>query len=37
VYETARVLSESFDETGRRLRVRALPGAVARLVRKFER
>jgi GTP-binding protein HflX len=33
VYENARVLSEDFDETGRRLLVRALPGAVAKLGR----
>jgi GTP-binding protein HflX len=33
VYESARVLSESFDETGRILQVRALPGAIARLRR----
>ena len=33
VYENARVLSEAFDEAGRRLVVRALPGAVARLGR----
>jgi GTPase len=32
VYETARVLSETFDESGRRMVVRALPGAMARLV-----
>jgi GTP-binding protein HflX len=36
VYETARVLSEGFDEAGRRVRVRSMPGAVARLVRKFQ-
>src|SRR5512133_149913 len=35
-YETARVLSEAFDEAGRRLRVRSMPGAVARLARKFQ-
>ena len=33
VYETARVLSESYDETGRVLQVRGLPGAIARLQR----
>jgi len=33
VYEQARVLSEAFDEVGRRLVVRALPGALARLGR----
>jgi GTP-binding protein HflX len=31
VYENARVLSEDYDETGARLRVRALPSAIARL------
>ena len=33
VYESARVLSESYDESGRVLRVRGLPGAIARLRR----
>jgi GTP-binding protein HflX len=33
VYENARVLSEDFDATGRILRVRGLPGAIARLRR----
>lgn len=33
VYENARVVSESFDETGRTMVVRALPGAMARLTR----
>ncbi|HEX8821826.1 MAG TPA: GTPase HflX [Archangium sp.] len=33
VYENARVISEAFDETGRRLKVRALPAAIARLTR----
>nr|WP_294520729.1 GTPase HflX [uncultured Rhodopila sp.] len=33
VYESARVLSEGYDETGRVLRVRGLPGAIARLKR----
>ncbi len=33
VYESARVLSESYDETGRVLQVRGLPGAIARLQR----
>ena len=33
VYESARVLSEAYDETGRVLQVRGLPGAVARLRR----
>ncbi len=36
VYEHARVLSEAFDETGRRMKVRALPAAMARLTRAFE-
>jgi GTPase len=35
VFEAARVVSEAFDETGRTLRVRSLPGVVARLVREF--
>jgi GTP-binding protein HflX len=33
IYEHARVVSETFDETGRRLTLRALPGAMARLER----
>ena len=33
VYESARVLSETYDETGRVLQVRGLPGAIARLQR----
>jgi GTPase len=33
VYENARVLSEDFDETGRRLVLRALPAALAKLSR----
>ncbi len=33
VYESARVLSEGYDETGRVLRVRGLPGAITRLRR----
>ena len=33
VYESARVLSEEYDETGRVLRVRGLPGAISRLRR----
>ena len=33
VYENARVLSEEYDETGRVLTVRGLPGAIARLRR----
>jgi GTPase len=36
VYETARVLSETFDEMGRSVRVRSLPGAIAKLVRTFQ-
>jgi GTP-binding protein HflX len=31
VYDNARVLSEDFDESGRKLRIRALPAAVAKL------
>ena len=31
IYENARVLSEEYDETGRILQVRGLPGAIARL------
>ena len=30
-YETARVVSETFDESGRKLVIRALPGAIAKL------
>ena len=33
IYESARVLSEDHDETGRILTVRGLPGALARLKR----
>ena len=33
VYENARVLSEDYSETGRVLKVRGLPGAIARLQR----
>ena len=33
VYENARVVSEDFDETGRKLVVRALPAAAAKLER----
>ncbi|WP_264813069.1 GTPase, partial [Gluconacetobacter sacchari] len=33
IYESARVLSEDHDETGRVLKVRGLPGAIARLRR----
>jgi len=36
VYESARVVSEDYDETGTRLRVRALPAAIARLRSAFE-
>lgn len=35
VYEHTTVLSESFDESGRKLRVRGLPGAIARLRQAF--
>jgi GTP-binding protein HflX len=37
VYESARVLSEDYDETGTRLTVRGLPEAVARLQMAFTR
>ena len=33
VYETTRVLSEDYDEAGRVLKVRGLPGAITRLRR----
>ena len=33
VYESARVLSEDYDETGRVLKIRGLPGAITRLRR----
>ncbi|TPG52365.1 GTPase HflX [Roseomonas nepalensis] len=33
IYESARVLSEDYDETGRVLKVRGLPGAITRLRR----
>ena len=33
VYESARVLSEDYDTTGRIMKVRGLPGAIARLRR----
>src|SRR5512133_1058902 len=36
VYESARVLSEAFDEAGRNVRVRSLPGVVAKLARRFQ-
>jgi GTP-binding protein HflX len=36
VYESARVVSETFDEAGRCMRVRSTPGAIARLVRTFQ-
>ncbi|MBF5042946.1 GTPase HflX [Aggregicoccus sp. 17bor-14] len=35
VYEHTTVLSEAYDEHGRTLRVRGLPGAIARLTRAF--
>ncbi|SEU37016.1 GTPase HflX [Stigmatella erecta] len=35
VYENARVLSEEFDEHGRRLKIRALPAAIAKLTHAF--
>jgi GTP-binding protein HflX len=36
VYENARVLAETFDEAGRRLRVRSMPAAIAKLTRAFQ-
>ncbi len=36
VYESARVLSETYDETGRVLTIRGLPEAIARLRRRIE-
>ena len=36
VYENARVLSETYDETGRVLTIRGLPGAITRLRRSVE-
>jgi GTP-binding protein HflX len=36
VYENARVLSETFGEAGRSLRVRSMPGAIAKLTRLFQ-
>ena len=36
VYETARVLSETFDETGRVVQVRSTPEVIARLRRRFQ-
>jgi GTP-binding protein HflX len=36
VYENARVIAEEYDESGARLRVRGLPGAIARLKRSVE-
>jgi GTP-binding protein HflX len=36
VYENARVMSETFDEAGRHLRVRSMPAAIARLTRTFQ-
>jgi GTP-binding protein HflX len=36
VYESARVVSESYDDSATRLVVRALPAAIARLRRSFE-
>ncbi len=35
VYENARVLSETYDEAGRSVRVRSMPGAIAKLTRLF--
>ena len=36
VYESSRVLSETYDKTGRVLTIRGLPGAIARLRRSVE-
>ncbi len=36
VYENARVLSETYDELGRHLRVRSVPSAIAKLVATFK-
>ncbi|MBZ4377030.1 GTPase HflX [Corallococcus sp. AS-1-6] len=36
VYEHTTVVSQAYDETGSRLRVRGLPGAIARLTRSFQ-
>lgn len=35
IYEHARVVAETFDETGRKLTVRGLPGTIARLAKSF--
>jgi GTP-binding protein HflX len=35
IYESARVVSEAHDETGRRMTVRSLPALIAKLVRAF--
>ncbi len=35
IYETARVVSEEYDEVGRKLRVRGLPGSIAKLTQAF--
>ena len=35
VYENARVLSETFDQAGRCVRVRSMPAAIAKLTRSF--
>lgn len=37
VYEHTTVLSQEYDETGRKLRVRGLPAAIARLTQAFRR
>ena len=36
IYDNARVLSEEYDADGRKLKVRGLPGAIARLRRALE-
>ncbi|MET0403960.1 MAG: GTPase HflX [Cystobacter sp.] len=35
VYENARVIEETYDEEGRRMKIRALPAAIARLTHAF--
>jgi GTP-binding protein HflX len=36
VYEHTTVVSQEFDEHGRKLRVRGLPAAIARLTQDFQ-
>jgi GTP-binding protein HflX len=35
LYENARLVSETYEETGRRMHIRGLPGAIAQLQRTF--